>query len=53
MHQCPKCGKFVKKVIAYFDGFDQIKRVEARCHSHGKVEIEDWIYDEFFPEAYQ
>lgn len=52
MHQCPKCGKFVKKVQATYNEFTgQILEVTGRCYSHGKVPINDWYYEQFFPEG--
>lgn len=52
MHQCPKCGKFVKKIQATYNEFTgQILEVTGRCYSHGKVPINDWYYEQFFPEG--
>jgi predicted nucleic-acid-binding Zn-ribbon protein len=47
IHQCPKCGKFLKQIIATVNGNEEITQVTGICHTHHKVEIKDWNYDEF------
>lgn len=45
--RCPACGKFVKGAVAFLDGDDNIKQVDATCKIHGLIHPDDWEYEDF------
>jgi hypothetical protein len=47
--KCPKCGRFLKNVMADIDGDNNVTEVEGTCSKHGKVNPTDWDYEDFFP----
>lgn len=47
MTRCPKCGRFLSRVVAFFNGLDDILKVTGECKRHGTVEPEDWDADMF------
>jgi hypothetical protein len=49
MSECPKCGKWMKKVTADLTMDDQIIRATGICKTHGETETNDWEYWDFFP----
>ena len=53
MSKCPRCGKYLKDVVALVDGFDQVKKVEGKCKKHGVIETNDWEYWDFYPDTAQ
>ena len=46
---CPKCGKWVKNIVATVSELEGIKKVEAECKIHGKVDIshQGWSWEDF------
>lgn len=48
--KCPECGKFLSKVYATVNGFDEILKVTGQCKKHGEIEPTDWEYWDFYPE---
>lgn len=48
--QCPKCGNFCSKIIAYKSAKgDAISEVTGDCLTHGEVDLTDqeWEADDF------
>ena len=48
-HQCPLCGKYLRRVTAEIVGDNNIKVVTGHCKTHRLVHPRDWIYEDFFP----
>lgn len=48
--KCPKCGWFLKNVVATVNGLEEIIKVQGECKRCGVVEPNDWAWDDFFPE---
>lgn len=48
--RCPRCGKFLKDVMAQVLNDEMIWRVTGRCAEHGVVEAKDWDHEDFFPD---
>ena len=46
---CPKCGKWVKNIVATLSELEGIKKVEGECKTHGKVDIshQAWSREDF------
>lgn len=44
---CPKCGRFVK-VKAFVNLLGDVVRLEAKCKTHGNVDVseQDYTYEE-------
>lgn len=53
MIQCMDCGRFCKNVIAWFNGLDEIVKVEGNCKKCGHVDLtnSNWTYEQFQPPA--
>ena len=49
--RCPICGRFTSKNVAHFNMNGDIILVEGFCKRHGRVNPEDWEYDDFVKES--
>ncbi len=49
--KCPECGKFLSKVEATVNGFEEIVKVNGECKKHGTVEPKDWEADDFYSDC--
>lgn len=49
MYQCEKCGRFLKNIKAFVNGFTgSIKKVVGDCKKCGKnVDVDDWYGGDF------
>lgn len=49
--RCPICGRFTSKNVAYVSQWtESITKVEGVCKTHGIVQPEDWVGDDFVEE---
>jgi hypothetical protein len=47
--QCPKCGRFVGRILGTVSEAIGLVKVEGICKTHGEVDLteQDWSHDDF------